>query len=54
MAQSAPWLQILLMARVKNPTLSSKTGKPVPSEKEIIEQGKHIQFKHSNADWISN
>ena len=50
MSQSTPWLQILSMARVKNTTVSSKTGKHVPIEKEVIEQGKHVQFKHSNAD----
>ena len=50
MNQSAPWLQILSMARVKNPTASSKTGKHIPSEKKVAEQGKHVQFEHSNVD----
>ena len=50
MNQSAPWLQILSMARVKNPTASSKTGKHIPSEKKVAEQGKHVKFEHSNAD----
>ena len=40
MSQSAPWLQILSMARVKNVSVEPKQVEHVPLEKIPVTQGK--------------